>query len=300
MFEASAVVIIGGAQDGLPLLPSVPPALAFIGYLALKCLLGQRFPGDRRVLHALMPLFLVTVYALASAVLLPRFLEGAVHVWPQRLDPLIRDAAPLSPSRGNLTQSFYLILDVSLVTLTALYATRRRFQHIVLAKTFLCSGYVAVFIALWQFASNLTGLFYPEQFLHSNTTWTIFSAQVVGDVRRLNGSFPEPSSLAFFLCGVVFSCFWLVLRGHRRTSVSVLLVLATFTNLLSTSTTAIVATAVGMPAMIVIQWVRGRAPGLGLIGLGLAAILATGLFGTMILPAVAPKLNRAIYEVVQG
>src|SRR2546423_2863923 len=50
VFEASAVLILGGARDGFPLTPAILPALVLIAYLALKCLLGQRFPGERRVL----------------------------------------------------------------------------------------------------------------------------------------------------------------------------------------------------------------------------------------------------------
>jgi hypothetical protein len=299
-FEASAVLILGGAQDGFPFAPPVVPALMLIAYLGLKYLLGQHFPGERRVFYALVPLFLVTVYALATAKLMPNFLEGAVFVWPQRFNPLAPGAVPLVPSRGNFTHSVYLLLYVSLLTLVALYVTRRGFRHIVLVRTYFVSGYMAVFIALWQFASNMTGLYYPEEFLHSNTTWVIFSGQTMGDVRRINGSFTEPSSLAFFLCGIIFSCFWLVLRGHRGRSVSILLVLASFTNLLSTSTTGIVATAIGLPAMILFQWFRGRTPGLRTIGIGLAALLAAGLFGSMVLPGVAPRLDRAITDVVEG
>ena len=298
VFEASAVVIVGDPLSGFPVAPALVPAALFIGYLSLKCVLGQHFPAERRVLYTLIPLLLLAIYGLSSSQLLPRFLEGAVEVWPQRVDPLVRGAVRLAPSRGNLTQSFYLTVYVTLVTLVALYVTRREFPRIALIRTYLASGYLAALIAVWQFVSNLTGLFYPEKFLHSNTTYIIFSSQIMGDVHRINGSFTEPSEVALFLCGIIFSCFWAILRGHQRRSVNILLVLASGADLLSTSTTGMIAPAVGLPILLIFRWIWGRVPGFRTIGIMAATVVAAMLFASMVLPAASPKLNTAIESVI--
>lgn len=183
--------------------------------------------------------------------------------------------------------------------LTALRVASRQGVGLGLVRAYLVSGYLVIAIAAWQFIHNVAGLYYPEEFLYSNTSWVIFSGQVFGGVKRLNGPFTEPSSIASYMAGVTFSCFWLTLRGHRGWRVSTLFVSSALIILLSTSTTGIVALAVGLPAMLVVRGVQGSVPGLRRILIGGAGCLVLLLLGAVLLPSVAPRISHSISAVVQ-
>ena len=277
-FGAASPLVIGGL--GLP--PGVIPACLFLAYVALQFLLGARFPASARAWRVLEPFLLAALYALVTAVLVPRLMAGSFTVWPQKLTPPFDLPVPIRPSMSNVTQSFYLLIDTAVLVGVALHLGRSRIDPLRVLHAYLACGYVVVAICAWQLASKLTGLWFPEAFLYSNPGWAILPGQTVGTVPRINGPFSEPAALAFYLSGIVFCCAWLVLRGHRSWAAMVLLPLAMLALVASTSTTGFVAMGVGGVALIAYGMTRApRAVAMRIFMLAVpaaAAAVVAGLF----------------------
>ncbi len=277
-FGAASPVALGGL--GLP--PGVIPACLFLAYVALQFLLGARFPASGRAWRTLEPFLLAALYALVTAVLVPRLLAGSFTVWPQKLTPPFDLPVPIYPSMSNVTQTFYLLIDTAVLAGVALHLGRSHLDLLRVLHAYLACGYLVVAICAWQLASKLTGIWYPEAFLYSNPGWAILPGQMVGTVPRINGPFSEPAALAFYLSGLVFCCAWLVLRGHRSRAALGLLPLALLALVFSTSTTGFVALGVGGAGLIVYGLTRAPrrvAMRIFLMAVPLAAAgVAAGLF----------------------
>jgi hypothetical protein len=115
---------------------------------------------------------------------------------------------------------------------------------------------MVVALSVWQLASKLAGAPYPEELLYSNPGWAILTTQQMGLVPRINGPFPEPSSLAGYMAGIVCACGWTVVQGNGNMTVRLLLVLGILTMALSTSTTGfgvLAITACGLPIYAVMR-----------------------------------------------
>jgi len=250
-FGAATPLVIGGY--GLP--PGVIPACLFLAYVALQFFLGARFPAADRAWRTLEPFLLTAAYALVTAILVPRLFAGSFTVWPQKLAPPYDIAVPLYPSMSNVTQSFYLLIDGAMLVGVALHLGRSRLDPLRMLQAYLVCGFVVVAICAWQLAHKLSGIWFPSAFLYSNPGWAIFPGQTMGIVPRINGPFSEPAALAYYLSGPIFCCTWLVLRGHRNRMALLLLPLAVFALLMSTSTTGFAVLTVG---------------GVGLVAYGLA------------------------------
>ena len=244
-FGAATPLTIGGL--GLP--PGVIPACLFLAYVALQFFLGARFPAAPRAWRTLEPFLLTAAYALVTAVLVPRLFAGSFTVWPQKPTPPFDIPVPLAPGGGNVTQSFYLLIDGALLVACALYLARPTTNFVRLLQTYLFAGYIVVALCAWQLAHKATGLWYPEAFLYSNPGWVIFPGQTVGFVPRINGPFSEPAALAFYLSGIISCCAWLLLRGFRSRMAAGLLPLAVLALLASTSTTGFTVLAIGAAAL---------------------------------------------------
>jgi hypothetical protein len=259
VFEAGAALLIGG----FGLQPGLVPGLLFIAYIAVQYVLGMRYPGERAVLWTMAPLLLFLAYAVAGAFLLPDIFAGEVMVWPQPSKELIGlwEAMPLAPTAGNITQSLYLVLNVTAALLCALFLTRRAIPYRGILTAYLMSGYLVVLLSLWQFAHEVAGLPFPSDILYSNSGWSIVS-QKFDSMPRIQGPFTEPSALGYFMSGMAFCSLWLCIRGHQIMRPLLLLALSVLTVLLSTSTTGIVVVAVGMPLVLVYAVRHGGGPGL--------------------------------------
>lgn len=244
-FGAASPLIIGGL--GLP--PGVLPACLFLAYVALQYLLGVHYPAERQAWHTLEPYLLAAAYAFVTALLIPRLFAGSFTVWPQKPIPPFDIPVPLAPGQGNVTQSFYLAIEATLLTGTALFLTRTGIDHARILRAYLATGYVVVAICAWQAANKLLGVWYPAAFLYSNPGWMIYPGQTLGFVPRINGPFSEPAALAFYLSGTVFCCTWLLLRGHRSRLAAFLLPLAITALMLSTSTTGFTVLGLGAVAL---------------------------------------------------
>jgi hypothetical protein len=251
VFEAGAALVLGGF--GLPL--AMVPGLLFIAYVVTQYALGMRYAAEGRALRTLMPLLALLFYALLSVIILPSTFAGAIMVWPQKADPLQPDFVPLAFNSGNITQTLYLGMNVTMTVVTALFLTRSRISYQSIIGAYLAGGYIVVGLAFWQFVSRIAGVPFPHDVLYSNPGWAIVDQDLDG-VPRIQACFSEPAGLAFYLSGLCFCCLWLTARGYRVMNPSLLLVLAVAAMLLSTSTTGIITIGVGLPLVLFIAGVR--------------------------------------------
>ena len=240
-FGAASPLIISGL--GLP--PGVPPAVLFLAFVALQYLLGVHYPAERQAWRLLEPYLLTAAYVLLTALLIPRLFAGAFTVWPQKPTPPYDIPIPLAPGAGNVTQSLYMLIEAALVVGTSMFLTRTGIDHTRILRAYLGTGYVVVAICAWQAANKLAGVWYPSAFLYSNPGWMIYTGQTLGFVPRINGPFSEPAALAFYLSGTIYSCAWILLRGHRSRLAAFLLPLAIAALMVSTSTTGFAVLGIG-------------------------------------------------------
>ncbi len=262
VFDAAAALILGEGRSGFGLSPALVPMLIFVGYIGLQYMLGMRYPGEATVLPVLTPLMMLMVWAAFSGQTMPRLFEGQLMVWPNRPDIITPDFVPLSYTSGNVTQTMYLALNTFIAVVTALFMSRARIPYAKLLNTFLMGGYLVVVISFWQLASRVSGVFFPEDFLWSNPSWAIVE-QALDTVPRIQGPFTEPAALAFYLTGLSFCCLWLSMHGYKAMRPDILFGFAVVTVVLSTSTTGIVCTVVGIPIVLLLGLaggVRGAVP----------------------------------------
>ena len=292
-FEAAAILILGG----FGVQPNLLPAVLFTAFVLLQLLLGVRYSGEQEVWRAVLPFLLVTVWALAGAMVLPRLFAGEVLVWPQKPEPPFT-AVPLAPSPANVTQSLYIVIDCVVLVTSALFLSQARLNPERILNAYLASGYVAVGVSVWQLASKVAGVPFPEALFYSNPGWAILSSQGIGGVPRISGPFSEPSALASYLSGIVCCTGWMALHGHPGRNVRVLLALGLGTILLSTSTTGfgvLAMLAVGLPTYAML---RGSSRLLSrLLAVGFALVAAAG-FGALVASALLPGVASGVEDVI--
>lgn len=235
IFEAGAAVTIGG----LGIAPNTLPAVTIIGYVAMQVLLGARYPGVARVWRLAFPLILVALWAVALSWIAPRLFEDQVYIWPQKSTPPFV-LTPLSPSTANLHQNLYLILNITLCIVVAVYATRSSFAPVALLRSYLASLPLALFFGVWQFGSRVAHLPFPSSVLYSNPGWSILTEQSIGALPRINATFSEPSSFGGYMAAGAFCCGWLMLNQYPGKLVKIAFMSAIFGVFLSTSATGIV------------------------------------------------------------
>jgi hypothetical protein len=294
VFEAGAALVIGGGF-GLPL--AMVPGLLFIAYIIMQYALGMRYAAEGPVLRAVIPLLALLFYALLSVLLLPDAFAGTVMVWPQKADPIQPGLVPLAFNSGNVTQTLYLAMNITITVATALFLTHSKVSYRGIICAYLLGGYVVVGLAFWQFASRIAGVPFPDDVLYSNPGWAIVE-QNLGGVPRIQASFSEPAGLAFYLSGLCFCCLWLIARRYRVMAPSLLLVLAVVAMLLSTSTTGIVTLLLGLPLLTVLTGLRSDASGLAQLMKTVAVLALSGAIAIGPVFVLKPSLLQSVDQVV--
>jgi hypothetical protein len=296
IFEAGSSVVVGGSF-GMPV--AMIPGLMFIAYVIAQYALGMRYGAEGLVLRALTPLLGLLAYALWSIMVLPDAFSGSIMVYPQRPDPLEYALVPLAYTSGNITQTLYLLMDVTITTVAAIFLTRAAIPYEKIMGAYLLSGYIVVGFCFWNLASRMAGVPFPDDVLYSNPTFAVVE-QTVGLVPRIQGPFTEPAALAFYLAGLCFCCVWLVAHGHRMMRVNLLLGLSILSMLLSTSTTGIVTLVVGLPLLLMFAAARADRRAIARLGKTAAAIAIASLVLAGPMLVLKPEILSAVGEVVDA
>jgi hypothetical protein len=214
IFGASSVidvVLLGRAP--------ITPALFVVPFLVLTAL---RQLGPRPILSGLSLrepggwLLIFTVWAVFTAVAMPRLFEGELLVYTSSRSATSTngvDLVPLKPNSTNITQSVYLVAG-----LIVFLAARALMSH-AKAATWVLRGLYAsialmVVIAAVDLTSRLTATELGLSFLR-NANYAIVR-QSAGAWPRLQGTLSEPSSLAGYCVPALMTLLVLWLRGVDR------------------------------------------------------------------------------------
>jgi len=291
-FAAAAVLVFGG----FGVAPGLIPSALFVGFVILKSLFGTRYPAERMVLKVFLPFILVAAWALIGSLLMPRFFESEILVWPQKAASFMV-LTPLAPNSGNVTQDAYFAAAAAVAVSAGVYLTRADFDLRRLLDVYFVSGLMVVFISLWQFAGNMVGIWFPTNFFLSNPGWALLTGESVGSFIRITGPFSEPSALASYLCGTVAGSGWLVLNGHAGILPRITLGAAAFVVLLSTSTTGYVTLMLLAGMLAAYTVVMGSAALRKRVIIGFAAIAVFAAACIVTVPVVAPGVAKTVATI---
>ncbi len=295
IFESAAAVNVGslGVQPGLV------PAAMFIGFIALQLLLGAQYPGAAQAWHISKPFVVVTLWAIVGSIVMPRLLQGQVLVWPQKVTPPFA-LIPLAPDPGNINQDCYIAVDCCMLVMTALFLTRPSVPLRPFITTYHWTGFLVAALAIWQLASKLAGVPYPNDLFYSNPGVAILTLQTIGFVPRINGPFTEPSSLGGYMSGIVCSCGWLLLQRHEGWTIRALLIVALAMIMLSTSTTGFGVLAIIGVGVPTVALARGNARIIaGILKVGMPFIVV-GIISMFAASVVQPTILTNAKEVLES
>ena len=202
---------------------NIQPAYLMFGFVALYAVAQPRlrsaalaslaFPNEGFWLAA------TALYAVLSAVFLPRIFAGLTYVYTIArtevgLGLLL---TPLAPTTGNITQTVYFIGDVVCFLVFAAFARNSAGLRSIAMAGVVCAAINLLFAGLdlityWTGTTALLG------FLR-NATYRMLDDAAVGDFKRIVGSFPEASTFAYFTVGLFAFCakLWLARVWPRFT-----------------------------------------------------------------------------------
>jgi hypothetical protein len=234
--DNAAVVNVGsfGLQPGF-----------FFGMLIIARTFVEILLFDARinphVLRMLAPLLLFAIISFMSIWVGLTFFQGRVMVISSTAGFDLDLAQPYTFQRQNLTQPFYLLLNVGIVYAFAHQVARLPPSQIMvtLDRAVISAILFSSLIVIWQAASFYYGVPFLAELFHSNVGYSQKAHDQVmfGTILRLSGPFSEPSALAYHFAGFLMYAWYLYLRTGSTGAMSVVLLCMTVL-VGSTSTTA--------------------------------------------------------------
>lgn len=193
LLGSAAAIQIGAAN--------IPPAHVLLAFLAAstftrpaetaRAVAAIRFPEPGFWLLCLV------VYGVLTGYLMPRLLEGMSQIVPLGVSldyAATGSTVPLGPVSSNLTQSIYLIGDVTcFVMIVAIASTQAGFAVITSAVVAYVAGNVA--FALLDIITYNTGTQWLMEPIR-NASYTMRVDEEVSGMKRIAGSFTEASAFA--------------------------------------------------------------------------------------------------------
>jgi hypothetical protein len=188
----------------------------------------------------LTPLLLFTIICFISIWIGLTFFQGKIMVVDGTAGLNLDLAQPYTFQRQNLTQPFYLLLNIGIVYALANQVARLPSGQVTatLDGAVLGATLFASLIVVWEMAGFYYGVpFFPD-FFHSNAGYAEAHGQVLfGEILRVSGSFREPSDLAYHFAAFLMYAWYRYLRRPSASAMGVLL-LCVATMAASTATTA--------------------------------------------------------------
>lgn len=177
-----------------------------------------------------------------SAFVMPHLFAG-MPVLSSRNE--VDEFVPLQLTLSNLAQAGYLTLNVGTV-IYAVHMVRTRVQAEQLMKALYWAVFIVAIFGFAQFLAAQAGWDFPYELVNNNSGYAQGTEQDVGSIRRVNGTFMEPSMAGSYLaamsCGLLAG--FLSSRRQIRRLVAFLGVLSAL--LLTTSTTGLATLAAGV------------------------------------------------------
>lgn len=246
LFGAAAAILVGGAN--------IQPAHLFLSF-ALVAVLTRRHEAAAavRALTFGQPgfwLLCLVIFAVGSALLMPRFLAGATQIVPLGASEYADTGStvPLGPVSSNFTQSVYMAADLACYVITAAIGTTQLgFRAVVAAILGYCAG--NILLAMLDIGTYATGTQGILDFMR-NAQYTMHSDDQVNGVKRIVGSFPEASAFARATLGAFAFTGTLWLSGRTPTVTGPMALASLALVILSTSSTGLA----GAPLVAVILY----------------------------------------------
>jgi hypothetical protein len=181
-----------------------------------------------------MYLGILIALAAIGALLLPNIFLGLPVYSPKLgLDDQLNHMSSLAFEVSHLNQVAQLVVNALIVYILWL----KPIAPTVLIRSITLGWAIVIFFCLWQLLANVTGIYFPEEYLYTVEGWSLGKDQMLGSFSRVNGPFVEPSLLATYLTGMFG--FFLVLWIRKPTGMVLLaLLLTVFSMLITVSSTA--------------------------------------------------------------
>lgn len=304
IFQAAAALRVGSAY--------IMPAYLSLLFVMVRLVIEMRASGSGRYLVEALARnwagMAFAAYCLLSAWVFPRLFAGDILVYPL-VDvryPVIT-LYPLGPTSQNVNQGFYILTSGLFAVLTSYAFLQRRSLEgaipLVMATACLADGFATV-----QSVFAAAHIHVRPEFLYNNGGYLILDTQMMGGLRRLNGTFNEPSSLGAFLPGLAAFLLTIAVIEPRRRWAAVVGLWTLAMLVLSTSTTAYVGVAVcvAMVGLFAATYRRGAyvahvaaATIAGLGALALATVVAM-MFAPGVIDAAYGILDEALFGKLQS
>ena len=243
-YALAATSILGAAAAvQLPSLgdASVPPAMIILPFFAVTiarhahlrsaALASLTFP------RAGFWFLLVVVFAILSAVFLPRIFGGMSYVYSlARNDDAVRIVTlPLAPRASNATQTLYLVAD--LICFAAVAAYVRRGGARTIAGAVLFAAALHLFFALADIVTYATQ---TQEVLSviRNANYRMLNEGEIGGFKRIVGSFTEAGAYSYAAIGFYGFALSLWLDNHQPRATGTIAALLLLVLALSTSSMA--------------------------------------------------------------
>ncbi|MET0547013.1 MAG: hypothetical protein ABWZ40_11945 [Caulobacterales bacterium] len=198
--EAMSLPMLGGASLTAPNF--------CVLFVIVKCLfIANRKPKlAASAIKANSYLLLAALYGLIVAFTMPRLLEGAMSVFAMRPQPF---RTLLTFTSQNITQSVYLILT-ALASVAGYMMAQSPKGFSTLALGWTIAALLFILFGLVDLASFYAGA--GDMLAWLKTANYAILSQSADGIRRISGSFPEPSSFAAFGAApmILFAYMWLV------------------------------------------------------------------------------------------
>lgn len=304
--QIMACVFGGSAAFSLPALGGATVAPGF-AVLLLLALCVMKFGHLHSLLDAVaprqagFPLLLLVLWSMLSAVLLPRLFAGSVEVVSMNRSNVVLGMVPieaLAPGSGNITQTAYaagelMVFAVALVFLRLEGGLARAGRALLWLAGL---NLLAAAIDLGGYYSGLGNLLEPLQ----TANFAFMPEAAFGNVKRINGTFPEASAFAGFTLPLMAFCY-VLWRERCWPRISGPLALGSLLALLlATSSAGYGGLGVYGALVLLISFVQGLRPGgrshlWHYLGLGLSgALLLTALL------ALLPAVREQAWEIIES
>lgn len=279
---AAAVVLPGGA--------SIVPATAFLPFLLIAAWSLRSPSWARQMPISGAWLMGFVAWAVVSAILLPRVLQGWTHVMTMDRGSGDTEALiPLRPVSGNLTQTFY-VLGGAAVFFAVREIMREERGVIIFRDGLLLLSALNCLAAVLNLAEHYLGLPSLTE-LTRNGGYVNYSAYEEAGLVRIQGTFSETSAFSAFSLPLFAFCWNLWMRGVRPRYSGLLAASTLVLLLLSTSGTAYGALAI-YAVLFLLQYALLGLSARRFLRLRTMAALALGVSG-LVLTAIIFELELA-------
>ena len=300
VFQATMVLRIEFRNYIIPIIPYYWIASLVALRAVTEILIGRVVRVSSALKVAGITFFAFVLYGTLSVLISPRLFEGILVYDPRKgIDTQYMNLTPLQFSPSMVGQGMYLWINVLVLIFAAMYGSRRGALE-KFSKYIIWAGTLVVILAMLQFLAWIVGISFPYRFIDNAEGWSLGYAQYLGDVKRVNGSFTEPSNLAAFLLGFVSFLIRLWV-GEKGGWLGVLLLFSLVALLLTTSTTAYVGLGFLLSLLVLYGLVaavkrsvfrRGNVVASGL----LLSVASIGVVGSLTLEPVGQVVRAAILE----